>query len=50
MSMFGMTSFLDGRAKFHVFSDSIVNAHIYRDDILDVYVCAYTSAIGAAQR
>ncbi|GFU00752.1 transposable element Tcb2 transposase [Trichonephila clavipes] len=35
-----------GRTDLHVFPRENVNAHIYRDDILDTYLRPYAGAIG----
>ncbi|KFM68527.1 Transposable element Tcb1 transposase, partial [Stegodyphus mimosarum] len=39
---------LGGRTDLHVFPRKTVNAHVYRDDILDAYVRPYAEAIGDA--
>ncbi|KFM65945.1 Transposable element Tcb2 transposase, partial [Stegodyphus mimosarum] len=39
---------LGGRTDFHAFPRGIVNAHVYRDDILDAYVRPNARAIGDA--
>ena len=39
-----------GRTDLHVFPRGIVNAEVYRDDLLDAYVCPYARAIGDAYR
>ena len=39
---------LGGRTDLHVFPRGTVNAHVYRDDILDAYGRPYAGAIGDA--
>ena len=39
---------MGGRTDLHVFPRGTVNAHVYRDDILDAYVRPYAGAIGDA--
>ncbi|GFV11899.1 hypothetical protein TNCV_1217741 [Trichonephila clavipes] len=40
--------YFDRRSDLRVFSSGNFNAHTYRNDILDVYVCPYAGAIDDA--